>query len=107
MPLRNEPLTALRTLDSLKVDAANLGRRDPASALRANGVERRLYFVEINLLLLWHARDCLTVREKPFRPYRSWSPIRGNNLHIQVVRSRPGLVLGVKSNPLWFAFLLG
>src|ERR1700733_14898862 len=51
-----EALTALGALDLLRVDAADLVRRNRAPALRADSVEGRLHFFEIDFLLLGHSR---------------------------------------------------
>ena len=55
LPSRGEPRSALGTLHQFKVDPANLVRRNRVSALRADSVERRHDFFEIDLLLGRHA----------------------------------------------------
>jgi hypothetical protein len=60
--LKVETSPTLGTPEPLKVDAANLIRRDRTSAFRAaDGVEGRPDFFEIDFPLPWHARDRLTL----------------------------------------------
>lgn len=60
----NEPLPALGTRDPFRVDPADLVRRNRAPTLRADCVEGRHHFSEIDFLLLGHLKDFLTP-EKP------------------------------------------
>lgn len=57
---RDEALPARGALHLLRVDAADLVRRNQAPALRADCVEGRHHFFEIDFLLLGHAENCRT-----------------------------------------------
>ena len=56
-------LPAFWTHDPLKVDAANLVRRNRAPTLRTSCVQHFPDFLEIDLLLLRHVREISTARE--------------------------------------------
>jgi hypothetical protein len=55
MLFRDEPLSALRTLDPLKIYPANPGRSDRTPALRTDGVLGGHDLFEIDFLLSGHA----------------------------------------------------
>jgi|HubBroStandDraft_6_1064221.scaffolds.fasta_scaffold08282_4 hypothetical protein len=57
-----ESLSAHRTLDTLKVDAPHIGRRNQSSAFRAYRIERRPHLFEINLLTAGHGLSILVPR---------------------------------------------
>jgi hypothetical protein len=48
-----ESLSAHRTLDTLKVDAPHIGRRNQSSAFRAYRIERRPHLFQIDLSRAW------------------------------------------------------
>jgi hypothetical protein len=56
----------------LRVDAAELVRRDGAPALRADSVEGRHDFFQIDFLLLGHAENFLTLGEKGISDLCRW-----------------------------------
>lgn len=56
-----KPLAALGAFDLLRIDAADFVRRNRASALRADRIERSLNFFQIDFLLLGHLPSVLAI----------------------------------------------
>jgi hypothetical protein len=66
-------LSAHWTLDTLKVDAPNLGRRNQSSAFRAYRIERCPHFFSIDLPRSWHDPTIL-IRDRMVQSYNAAHP---------------------------------
>jgi len=88
---RGKPLAALGAFDLLKVDAADFIRCNRVSALRANRIERRLNFFQIDFRLPGHW-GCLPADQ-------NWRLLLREAFQIQLKKSRQDVLIGQVLRP--------